>query len=176
MEAVFPGTKPAFAQTLERLKSGEGVTFEKNLTIHLPVGEIYSYLRDLGNLPRFMKHLESVTVIDQSRSHWVAQLDGKTLKWDAQIVLDRVDEVISWQSSSGAEIRHEGSVWFKQASPISGTMVRITLEYFPPARNVPAKIAKPFWHVCRNYPPIFSPVHMPVEIRHFPHHQGSADS
>jgi uncharacterized membrane protein len=177
MEAVSPRTKPIFARIVERLNNGEGVTFEKTLTIHLPVSEIYNYLRNLENLPRFMKHLESVTVIDQTRSHWVAQLDGKTLKWDAQIVLDRVDEVISWQSSSGSEIRNDGSVWLKQASAKNGTVVRITLEYFSPARSFGAQMAKPFWRACRNDPPKrFSPVQMPAVFLSYSNHQRAGGS
>ena len=177
MAAVSPETKPVFGQNVELQHSGEGVTFEKTLTIHLPIGEIYSYLRNLENLPRFMNHLESITVIDRTRSHWVAHLDGKTLKWDAQIVLDRVDEVISWQSSSGAEIRNDGSVWFKKASAKSGTVVKITLEYSPPARGFCAKIAKPFWHGCRNDSPgRFSPVRMPAEMLNYTDHQRAGGS
>jgi len=144
MEAASLITKPVFVHRVERHNSGEGVTFEKTLTIHLPVSEIYSYLRNLENLPRFMNHLESVTVIDTTHSRWVAQLDGKSLKWDAQIVLDRVDEVISWQSSPGAEICNDGSVWFKKAPAKGGTDVTISMEYSPPARRFGAKTAKPF--------------------------------
>jgi uncharacterized membrane protein len=143
MKATFAGE----LQTLPRIKSvlnGKSMTIEKTVIVNRPVSEIYSLWRNLENLPHFMKHLKSVTVLNETHSHWVAQLDGKSLSWDAQIVVDRVDEVISWQSSEDSEIRNAGSVWFKEAEKKRGTIVTIVLEYSLPIGRFGAKIAKVF--------------------------------
>jgi uncharacterized membrane protein len=143
MKAAFLGG----LQTLPLIKSvsnGKSMTMEKTVTVSRPISEIYSFWRNLENLPRFMKHLKSVTVLDETHSRWVAQMDGKSLSWEAQIVVDRVDEVISWQSSEDSEVRNGGSVWFKEAQKKQETIVTVALEYSFPAGRFGAKIAKVF--------------------------------
>ncbi|WP_432326764.1 SRPBCC family protein [Mucilaginibacter sp. P25] len=39
-----------------------------------PRQKVYEFWRKLDNLPLFMKHLESVEVIDSKYSHWVLKL------------------------------------------------------------------------------------------------------
>jgi uncharacterized membrane protein len=39
------------------------------ITVNRPVEEVYGFWRDFQNLPRFMRHLESVTVTGDRRSH-----------------------------------------------------------------------------------------------------------
>ena len=55
------------------LDRGEGRKIEQAVTIHRPRGELFRFWRQLDNLPRFMDNLESVTVLDSRRSHWVAK-------------------------------------------------------------------------------------------------------
>src|SRR5262245_48192537 len=43
------------------------------ITINRSPEELYRFWRDSQNLPRFMKHLESVQVRGEKRSHWVAK-------------------------------------------------------------------------------------------------------
>ena len=45
----------------------------KSILINRPAEEIYRFWRDFKNLPRVMEHLESVQVIDDKRSRWVAK-------------------------------------------------------------------------------------------------------
>ena len=55
------------------VRRGEGIKVEKSITVNRPAEEVYRFWRNLENLPRFMDHLESVTVLDENRSHWVAK-------------------------------------------------------------------------------------------------------
>src|SRR5215472_13042585 len=69
------------------VKSGHGMKVEKSVTISRPAEEIYSFWRQLQNLPLFMRHIESVSQIGQGASHWVVKTShGRTLEWDAQII------------------------------------------------------------------------------------------
>ena len=66
------------AEGLESLHNGVHITTA--FGIRKPAEELYSFWRDFENLPRIMTHLESVRVIDDRRSHWVAKassLGGK---------------------------------------------------------------------------------------------------
>src|SRR3954471_731434 len=85
--------------TQPSLKSGKGSKLEESVTINRPVEVVYSFWRRLENLPRFMVHLESVTEGDEGVSHWVMKTSkGKQLEWDARIIEERPNEMISWQS------------------------------------------------------------------------------
>ena len=123
----------------------EGVRVDSAITIERPVNEIYSFWRQLDNLPRFMRHLESVIVRDQLHSHWaVKTIGGKIVEWDAEIIEDRPNEMISWRSQPGAEVDNAGSVWFTAVPNGYGTIVRIQLRYVPPAGKAGALVAKLF--------------------------------
>jgi hypothetical protein len=58
----------------DRVKHGlfGGKPVRKSITIGREPGEVYGFWRRLENLPRFMRHLETVTEQDARRSHWVA--------------------------------------------------------------------------------------------------------
>jgi uncharacterized membrane protein len=96
--------------------------------------EAYRFWRNLQNLPLFMRHLESVRVIDERRSEWTAigPLDTR-LRWKAEIVEERENEFIAWRSIPGSEFHNRGSVEFRRAPGNRGTIVTATMEYEPPA-------------------------------------------
>src|SRR5258708_5179954 len=50
-----------------------GIRVDQTVVIQKPAGEVYRFFRNLENLPRFMKHLESVREIDNKHSHWEAK-------------------------------------------------------------------------------------------------------
>lgn len=115
------------------------------ITVNKPVEEVYRFWRRLENLPRFTAHLESVSVSDDGRSHWVARGPaGTSVEWDAEIVEDRRDEVIAWRSSEGAVVPNRGSVRFTSAPAGQGTEVLVDLEYEAPGRRAAAVVAKLF--------------------------------
>jgi uncharacterized membrane protein len=47
------------------------VNIRSSFLINKPRQQVYDFWRKLDNLPLFMKHLESVEMIDDTRSHWV---------------------------------------------------------------------------------------------------------
>jgi uncharacterized membrane protein len=105
------------------------------------VGEVYHFWRQLENLPRFMDHLESVTVLDENRSHWVAKAPaGTKVEWDATIHNEIEDELLAWRSLPGADVDNAGSVHFTPRG--QSTVVRVVLSYDPPAGRVGAAVAK----------------------------------
>jgi len=120
---------------------GEGIKVERSITVDRPREEVYHFWRQLENLPRFMDHLESVTVLDEDRSHWVAKAPaGTKVEWDASIQDEIENELIVWRSLPGSDIDNAGSVHFIPAG--DGTEVRVVLRYDPPAGKVGAAVAK----------------------------------
>jgi uncharacterized membrane protein len=118
---------------------------KKSVTINRSVEELYSYWRDFANLPEFMRHLESVQVIDRQRSHWKASAPaGRTVEWDAEITEDTPNERIAWRSLGDADVYNAGSVTFRAAPRGRGTEVHVEMEYAPPGGMIGKTIAKIF--------------------------------
>jgi uncharacterized membrane protein len=119
------------------------VRIEKVVAIDRTAHELYAFWRQIENLPRFMRHLESVRVVGQTRSHWTAHGPaGSRVEWDAEIVDDRPGELIAWRSLPGADLDNAGSVRFERAPGGRGTFVRVRMEYNPPGGFFGASVAK----------------------------------
>jgi uncharacterized membrane protein len=117
----------------------------RTMTINRPRQELYAFWRQLDNLPRFMDHLESVTVQDDRRSHWVAKAPaGRTVEWDAEITVDEPGEVLAWHSLDGADVPNGGKVRFIEAPPGRGTEVHVLIHYELPAGPAGKVVAKLF--------------------------------
>jgi uncharacterized membrane protein len=122
-----------------------GIKVDAATTINRSPEELYRFWRVFENLPRFMKHLESVTRMDDRRSHWVARAPGgKTVEWDAEITDERENQLIAWRSQEGSQVDNVGSVRFDRAPGGRGTIVRVSLQYNPPGGIVGATLAKLF--------------------------------
>jgi uncharacterized membrane protein len=121
------------------------VHIEKSITINRSPQELYKFWRDFENLPRFMENLESVTRLDDQRSHWVANGPGdKKVEWDAEIYNEKEGELIAWRSLPGSDLTNAGSVHFEPAPDGRGTYLKVTLNYNPPGGKAAALFAKLF--------------------------------
>lgn len=122
---------------------GRGIKIKHTLTIHQPPAQVYRFWRELENLPKFMRHLESVTALEGGRSRWRAKGPADSVvAWDAEIINDVENELIAWRSLPGSQIPNAGSVRFQPALGELGTLVTVTLEYDPPAGLIGAAIAR----------------------------------
>jgi uncharacterized membrane protein len=120
-----------------------GIKLERGVTIVKPPQELYRFWRKLGNLPRFMKHLESVRTIDDKRSHWLAKAPGGTrIEWEAEIYNEKENELIAWRSLQNADVNNAGSVHFTALPDGRGTEVKVVINYEPPAGRLGAAVAK----------------------------------
>ena len=135
------------AQTSLQEATGMNQTIkvEKTVTINKSPEELYRFWHNFENLPNFMKHLKSVKVYDQKRSHWIASAPmGNSVEWDAEIINDQENKLIAWTSVEGADIDNSGFVRFQSAPAGRGTEVKVVIEYNPPGGVVGATIAKLF--------------------------------
>ncbi len=126
-----------------RSTDSPGTQTRKSLIINRSAAELYQAWRNFEQLPRFMRNLESVTVNGDRLSHWVAKTPaGITAKWDAEILEDKPNELISWRSVAGSEINNSGSVQFRQAAGNRGTIVTVQLDYDLPGGLITNALAK----------------------------------
>jgi uncharacterized membrane protein len=90
-----------------------------------------------------MRRLQSITLLDERRSHWVMQgPGGARVEWDSEIDVDRPGERISWHSAEGSSVTHAGSVRFEPAPGGRGCIVRVLMHYRPPMGRASVGIAK----------------------------------
>jgi uncharacterized membrane protein len=134
------------SQRLSRRNGARGagvVRVSQAVTINRSPEELYRFWRDFQNLPRFMKHLESVRATGDRRSHWAMKAPaGRTVEWDAEITEDRPNELIAWRSLEGSDVDSVGSVRFERAPGGRGAIVKVEVRYSPPAGRVGATLAK----------------------------------
>lgn len=142
------GRDPAYETAKIRQAGDRGplrLVVSQAATVNRPREEVFAFWRDFENLPRFMRHLESVQRLGNGRSHWVAQAPfGRTVEWDAQIVDERENERISWRSLPDSQVQNAGQVTFADAPSDQGTEVYIQFRYDPPAGAFGAAVASLF--------------------------------
>lgn len=125
--------------------ASRGLQVKEATTVNRPVSEVYNFWHDFQNLPQFMTHLESVQVLGPQRSHWVAVGPGGIrVEWDAEIIEDRPNELISWRSLAGGDVDTQGSVRFRPAPGNRGTEIVVEMRYDPPGGIIGATIARLF--------------------------------
>jgi uncharacterized membrane protein len=123
------------------IRSGEGIKIEEGITIRKSPEELYAFWRQLNNLPRVMRHLVSVEEFGDKQSRWVARGPAGNVNWEAEIIIERPPELISWRSKPDSEVATAGSVHFQRAPADRGTEVYVALSYTPPAGQLGAAIA-----------------------------------
>jgi uncharacterized membrane protein len=122
-----------------------GIHAKGSCVVNRAPEEVYQFWRNFQNLPRFMRHLESVEDLGDGRSHWkVKGPAGMEVEWDATIVADVPNEVITWRSLENSDVDNAGAVRFERAAGGRGTIVRVNLEYKPIGGVIGATIAKLF--------------------------------
>lgn len=128
-----------------RSTSHDGTIVEESVIIDRPPHQIYDFWRDFTNLPRFMDNIESVTKINEVRSHWVIKAPaGTSVEFNSLVTEDVPGRLIAWRSEEGASVPNRGRVEFIETSSGGGTNVRATLSYDPPAGAFGRVVAKLF--------------------------------
>jgi len=125
------------------LDGHNSIKVEESIFIAADQVTLYSFWRDLTNLPRVMSHLKTVTQVDHKRSHWIAKAPaGMSVEWDAEIINEKENELIAWRSLEGSQVPNAGSVRFTKDGTGAGTNVKVTLMYHPPAGKLGGYVAR----------------------------------
>src|SRR5947208_11929160 len=95
---------------------------EKSIELNVPVHAAYNQWTQFESFPQFMEGVESVTQTDDAHLHWRAKVGGEAREWDAEIVDQDPDRIISWRSINGAP--NAGTVRFE---PLGADRCRVTL-------------------------------------------------
>jgi uncharacterized membrane protein len=125
-------------------KKPQAVNIRGEFIIDRPAPEVYSYWRNLNNLPHSLKHLLDIEVIDENLSHWKSSVLGNLLPvdWKAQIVKDEPGKLIGWRSTKDSILQHVGKVEFEPAAGGTATTLKVILSYHPPIGGLGIGLAK----------------------------------
>ncbi|CAN5464838.1 SRPBCC family protein [soil metagenome] len=140
-QAMGIDTATGGGDTRAALGGSAGVLVEESVTINRSAEELYRFWRNFENLPRFMRHLESVEPITETISRWRAKGPaGMSVEWNAEVNNEVPNKLIGWRSLEGSEVVSAGSVNFEKAG--RGTRLRVRLQYSPPGGKAGAAIAR----------------------------------
>ena len=103
-------------------------TVDDRIEVECPIGTVYNQWTQFEEFPQFMQGVESVVQVDETLLHWTASIAGVHRDWDARIVQQEPDQLISWENTTGAANR--GVVSFRPISP-DRTEVALHLEFEP---------------------------------------------
>jgi uncharacterized membrane protein len=99
---------------------------DASVEVEVPVSTAYNQWTQFEEFPRFMKGVDEVRQLDDTRLHWVSSVGGKRAEWDAKILEQHPDSQISWVSEDGKKTR--GTVSFESLGE-SRTLVRLSMSY-----------------------------------------------
>ncbi|HMF60057.1 MAG TPA: SRPBCC family protein [Vicinamibacterales bacterium] len=140
-DALGISTAGTGQDTRQALSGDRGVNVAQSVVINRSVEELYRFWHSLENLPRFMRHLESVERVTDTLSRWRAKgPGGLDVEWNAEIINEVPNKVIGWQSLEGSDVVSAGSVHFEDIG-IGGTRLRVRLQYSVPGGKVGAAVA-----------------------------------
>jgi uncharacterized membrane protein len=103
-------------------------TIEESIEVKVPVRTAYDQWTQFEEFPRFMAGVESVTQLDDTHLHWVADIGGVKREWDAEITEQHPDERVAWRATDGAD--NAGVVTFHRLDDAT-TKVMLQLDFDP---------------------------------------------
>ena len=101
---------------------------DDSIRVNVPVRTAYNQWTQFEDFPHFMTGVQEVQQLDDAHLHWHAEIMGKDLEWDSEIVEQVPDQRIAWRSTNG--LRNSGVVEFRALSP-NETEVHLALDYEP---------------------------------------------
>ncbi len=100
----------------------------ETIDVNVSVRVAYNQWTQFETFPEFMEGVESVKQIDDTHTHWRANISGDIKEWDAEITEQTPDHRVAWNSTSGAD--HAGVVTFHRLND-EQTRVTLQIEYNP---------------------------------------------
>ena len=125
------------------LRDPPGALVGRPVTINKPRQELYERWRDFTRFPDFMDNVERVTTEGDGTSKWTIKAPADhSVELVTRITEDDAGEVIAWESTPESQITTAGRVQFSDGPPKRGTVVRLEIQYDPPAGAIGRGIAK----------------------------------
>lgn len=136
--------RAVFNRNLKRVAGFDddpSVDIQKTIHVDAPVKQVFAFLTDFTNLPRFMAHLREVRDLGDRKYHWVAEGPaGVPVAWDGKVTKLIPDKLLEWTSLPDARIVSRGSIRF-DPGPGDSTRITVRMAYAPPAGMIGHTVA-----------------------------------
>lgn len=95
--------------------------------VPVPIDEVWNLWSDLEQMPRWMKWIDSVTVVDNdpTLSRWKLDTGGLEFTWLARILNKVPNQIIQWESVGG--LPNRGAIRFYDRH--GSSIVKLTVAY-----------------------------------------------
>jgi uncharacterized membrane protein len=107
---------------------------KESIIIKCKAGDIYHYWRNLENLPRFIKHLDSVKDLGGGHSRWTIKTAVGHMSWESEIIESRENEIIQWRSLPDSCVKNSGSLSLAEKEGGNATEATVEIHYKPPGK------------------------------------------
>lgn len=110
--------------------TGSGMTSAvyEAIDVNVPVSTAYNQFTQFEEFPRFMKSVHEIRQVDDTHTHWRADVGGKEEEWDSEITEQIPDKRIAWRSTSG--VPNAGVVTFHKIDD-NTTRIMMQMDYSP---------------------------------------------
>ena len=98
-------------------------TVQESIDLQVPVQVAYNQWTQFEEFPSFMEGIVDVTQLDDTHLRWIAEIGGKRVEWQAEIIEQIPDQRIVWHSTQGKG--NSGTVTFE---PIDDGSSRLTVQ------------------------------------------------
>ena len=102
---------------------------QKSIDVEVPLSTAYNQWTQFESFPQFMSGVESITQVDDTRTHWVTNIAGVEREFDAEISEQHPDERVAWRSVGG-ETTHAGVVTFHRIDDAT-TRLMVQIDWEP---------------------------------------------
>ncbi|MCY7320915.1 MAG: SRPBCC family protein [Phormidesmis sp. CAN_BIN36] len=98
--------------------------------VDAPIEFVWSLWSDLQQMPRWMKWIDSVTILPDNPelSRWKLATGGLEFSWQSRILKQIPNQIIQWESVDG--LPNRGAIRFYDRAPSS--IVKMTVSYAVP--------------------------------------------
>jgi uncharacterized membrane protein len=111
------------------VQSEHGLKLEQSVSVNCNARDIYFFLIQPENYTRVIYDLILVAEAGPGVWHWVGGSSaGHTLQWVTEIIGNRQNEMIAWQTFDGSDVHCAGSIWLHPVASGESTNVRVALK------------------------------------------------
>ncbi|MGH2699241.1 MAG: SRPBCC family protein [Actinomycetota bacterium] len=103
-------------------------TIEEAVEVRVPVRTAYNQWTQFEDFPQFMEGVESITQLDDTKTHWVTSIGGQRREFDALITEQNPDERVAWRTVEGP--KQAGVVTFHRLGE-NETKIMLQMKFDP---------------------------------------------
>ena len=130
------------SKAMGRQEYGKIMRLEKSLQVGRPIEEVYHAWSELQRLPQYLTMIKRIDVRG-NRSHWVLDVGGRSVEWDAKLTQKIPNQALGWKSVNGP--KHTGRINFARLG--NDTLVHVVMNYAPLAGAITSGVVEAFGRV-----------------------------